>query len=144
MRDQCTTLANLYNSSDDPDIDELGDATLEKLNVYFPDIEKHEPQKELIVLKPKDCASFIHFINDQYRKARNKNEKSGTHDDFHMFVGNKSWIYYYHLRLLEQGNTDYSAIAYADLNPDVFFSSSSLGTSYDSKRKIDDKNKNEA
>lgn len=61
-----------------------------------------------------------------HRQARINNEKSGTHDDFHMmFIMGLPWLLFYHERMKELGDysTTYSNLAYPCLSEDVFIAS---------------------
>jgi hypothetical protein len=58
--------------------------------------------------------------------ARNNNQKSGTHDDFHNFIGSNPWILFYHERMNELGGdvrSSYMNLAYPSLGNDVFLTS---------------------
>jgi len=74
------------------------------------------------------------------RQAWINNEKSGTHDDFHMFIMGLPWILFYHDQMKELGDfsTTYSTLAYPCLPEDVFLTSdgSSNSSSTNSNKKI--------
>jgi hypothetical protein len=60
-----------------------------------------------------------------YRQAKNNNQKSGTHDDFHEFIMGNAWILYYHERMEEAGDDSslYLNLANPTLLSNVFITS---------------------
>ncbi len=49
----------------------------------------------------------VHYVNKQYYEAKNRNQVSGTHDNFSEFVGAKIWLHYYHVRMESSGTNHY-------------------------------------
>jgi hypothetical protein len=79
------------------------------------------------ILLPLSCIILQTYVLSFFtiRIARNNNQKSGTHDDFHNFIMGCPWILFYHERMEELGDHSslYLNIAYPSLAESVFMTS---------------------
>jgi hypothetical protein len=53
------------------------------------------------VISSQDVSDVMEYLNFHNQVAHRKNKSSGNHDDFEKFVGNCSYLLYYHLWLLQ-------------------------------------------
>jgi hypothetical protein len=77
------------------------------------------------------------------RQARINNEKSGTHDDFHMFIMGLPWLLFYHERMNELGDFSMTCSnrAYPCLSGEVFLTSDNSAKCNSSNNTKSNKNK---
>ena len=79
----------------------IGEESIGKLafeDNFFKDkkVEDDDPD-DFDTLTPKVFSHAMEYLNFHYQVAWRNNKKSGSHNDFHKFVGNHPYLYYYHL-----------------------------------------------
>lgn len=77
-----------------------------------------------------DFISIVEYVNFHYRQALNKNEKSGTHDQFPNYVDGKIWLVYYFASLQEIGDTHLSNMAMPKLHKNVLMTPGKTGSGF--------------
>ena len=75
----------------------------------------HDVTKHFDKLSLSQFSQAVKHIHFHYQKAVNNNRKSGTHDNFDQFIGDKYWLLLLHHRLGLTGNRDLQMIAYPEL-----------------------------
>ena len=78
---------------------------------FFEDkkVSKHEPDN-FDAITHQVFSQAMDFLNHHYQVAWRNNKKSGSHDDFDKFVGNRPYLFYYHLWLQQVPNLHNLAI----------------------------------
>jgi hypothetical protein len=112
------------------------------LNIYcdsvkIPDMPLAECDE---ISTQKGISQVLKYINYHFKIAHDKWNTSGSHDDYHNFVGNKSYLADYWRFLYDTDDAALSSFATSDLPPDVFYSS----IENNNKRKHESKNANNA
>mmetsp|Transcript_11616 Transcript_11616/g.21720 ORF Transcript_11616/g.21720 Transcript_11616/m.21720 type:complete len:311 (-) Transcript_11616:411-1343(-) len=133
-------LCAAYNDKSHDKYDTIGLDTLQHQDIYVCYACDDDVSSVFDELNTNQFTQVLKFINKKYRQAWINNEKSGTHDDFHMFIMGLPWILFYHDQMKELGDfsTTYSTLAYPCLPEDVFLTSdgSSNSSSTNSNKKI--------
>ena len=88
------------------------------------------------------------YLNFHYQVAHRKNKSSGNHDDFAKFVGNRPYLLYYHLWLLQVPSLQNLAVPTLpddvmrdSLSPSIYSSSESAASNLSKKRGAGGNNK---
>ena len=88
--------------------------------VKIPDVPLAECDE---ISTPKAIAQALKYINYHFKIAYDKWNTSGSHDDYHNFVGNKLYLADYWRFLHDTEDVALSSFATSDLPPGVFYSS---------------------
>ena len=103
-------LAGMYNDKSNTDLDTLS-VDLETDYGY----ETNAPSTFDEGLTGNELYLIMRFIKHWYGKARSNKNISGNHDPFKNFDLGFGWLYFFHLRLIEIGDTDLMNASYAEL-----------------------------
>ena len=100
------------------------------------------------VISSQDFSDVMGYLNFHYQVAHRKNKSSGNHDDFEKFVGNRPYLLYYHLWLLQVPSlqnlavpTLPDAVMRDSLSPSIYSSSESAASNLSKKRGAGGNNK---
>jgi len=127
-------LHSIY-SSNDASLDSIAKSLYPSFNEHFGDVYDDDQAIAYDQLTVEELERGINFVNRMYREKRNKNERSGQHEDFHMYIGTHGWLLYYHERMESVGDTDFSNIAYAELDDSIAMTSSGGRTLSNAQKK---------
>lgn len=119
-------LARVYNDESNDQYSSCDVSILQYSDIYDSFSITDNTPSQFDKLDGRSICQIVRFINAKYRVARNNNQKSGTHDDFHNFIGSNPWILFYHERMNELGGdvrSSYMNLAYPSLDNDVFITS---------------------
>jgi hypothetical protein len=93
------------------------------------------------VISSQDFTDVMGYLNFHYQVAHRENKLSGNHDDFEKFVGNRPYLLYYHLWLLQVPSlqnlavpTLPDAVMRDSLSPSIYSSSESAASNLSKKR----------
>jgi len=127
-------LHSIYNS-EDVSLGSVAKSLYPSFNEHFGN--EYEDDQGILYdqLTVEELERGINFVNRMYHEKRNKNERSGQHEDFHMYIGTLGWLLYYHERMASVGDTDFSNIAYAELDDSIVMTSSGGRTLSNAQKK---------
>ena len=104
--DAIIELMECYND-DNPELDVI-ELDKERYANFLSDVI---PESGVLEIKdfdlcpsPNDFEHCLAYLKCHYNEALRRVKKSGNHDDFHMFVGEKPFLIYYHDSMADDGN----------------------------------------